>query len=239
MYRWIPVIATLAFYYSCFHIITIKGRVIFVYGLMPTYIYVTFSPLSCISPVFQPRSVNRDVIELGKDLLWILRGVITAVLWSGESGEARPNWQVRALSSVLIKPGFFLRKRLILEAGRRACSSKPADRAAQWRKLSQFQPHTPLPLCLWLQAWQTHECLTPGRVSGFTCALCACQLAGWELLRYYICEWPVYKTCVHVHVCMTSLWSPNPSSSGDSVLAERMKQTEAALCVCGQSIDFM
>lgn len=41
----------------------------------------------------------------------------------GEFGMAWPNWQVGVLSSVLIKPGFFLRKRLILrQAGRHAAS---------------------------------------------------------------------------------------------------------------------
>lgn len=102
---------------------------------------------------------------LCKDLLWFLKGVITAAMPCGEFGMAWPNWQVGALSSVLIKPGFFLRKRLILrQAGRRA------DRHAASRLwIGLHSEGTCLgsnlaSLCLLLQTWQTHDYLTPGRV---------------------------------------------------------------------------
>lgn len=62
------------------------------------------------------------------------KGCNIGVLRTGEFREPLPNWQVRAHSSVLIKPSFFLRKGLILrQAGRQAGKHAAAavDRAAE------------------------------------------------------------------------------------------------------------
>lgn len=109
-------------------------------------------------------------------------------------GEAWPNWQVGALSSVLIKPGFFLRKRLILrQAGEHVAAgcgqglhSEGTCRSSNLTRLS-----------LWLRTWQTHGYLTSGRrlPTPALFALTASQPAGSRVAPLQ-CEWPVYTACV-------------------------------------------
>lgn len=164
------------------------------------------------------------------------KGCNIGVLRTGEFREPLPNWQVRAHSSVLIKPSFFLRKGLILrQAGKHAAAA--VDRAAEWRKLSQFQPHTPLLLCLWLQAWQTHGCLTPRRGLASHYVHCAYVSEwAWELLRYYVYEWPMYNTfvCVHVQACVCdiSMTTKSPRLPLGTQCWQRESSTQRQLCVC-------
>lgn len=61
----------------------------------------------------------------GRGRIW---GVIPTVLWNGASGEAVCNWQVGALSSVLMKLSFFLKEKVCLQAVRQARKRQQAER---------------------------------------------------------------------------------------------------------------
>lgn len=153
--------------------------------------------------------------------VWILRDVITTVLWSGEFGKGQSNWQVWALSSVPIKPGFFLRKNLILrQEGEHAaadcqqgCTAKktvsvPAsysfNYASSENELSlslrlslahtHTQTHTNAHIYMWVFNWSIEGPLWPL----YVCVYHVMGLGGTVLLYKWmtsvqnLCVWHLY-----------------------------------------------
>ena len=160
------------------------------------------------------------------------------MLWSGEFGETLPNWQVGALSSVLIKLGLFLRKRLILrQAGEHAAAGCGQGCTAEKKTVSVPTSHASIPLRLESAGLANTRVLNTREGSGLPTTSIVCMSAR-ELKshRAAMCvNDRCIKTCVCMckHVCMTSLWPPNLPASlwGPGAGRERVEDRGSFVCV--------
>lgn len=166
--------------YTCANTVFMYLEIHFIFHSKVYILYCTDTGSSQLLTASEPCSSAVELEQMNKSVngwglvVWILRDVITAVLWSGELGKGQSNWQVQALSGVPIKAGLFPRKISVWDS-RVSMQQQAVDRAAHWRQPSQFWLHA----ALTLQAWKMNSLLVLNRWSiDVDSGHCVCQLMG-------------------------------------------------------------